>query len=382
MYKKNLISLYPLKNKIKNIGYDFDGVFHRSINKYTLNGQGHPNFKENIKDYIPNLNIIDKIKREINEGNNVYIISRNPNDKSEFLKKYKLNYFLKNNHIYVASNHKPKYKFIEELNITEFTEDSINELYNIITNISKPIKLFLILTFKYYSEKEAEIVNYSKENRKIINELFIKFFKYSGSGIFLISKYKDEYIVFLIKDYDGSYSDPGGKIEPNNDIRENAIRELQEETYNTFILNKKNLNENNSYTIHSNYKTYFYFIEFNKDLIEQYYINKQILEKKNIANHWKETTEFNYFKLNDIINSFKSTAFINGYDKDDNIINNCKISDRVLKTLQYFMHNKNLKNIRELNELLKKEKFNKLNKKNYKASGNKLFLNNLNYYSL
>ena len=100
MYKNNLLDIYPIINDVKkpktiNIGYDFDGVFHRDINKYTLNGQGHPFFSKNIKDYIPNLNIIDKIKREISEGNNVYIITKNPNDKSEFLKIYDLEYFMK-----------------------------------------------------------------------------------------------------------------------------------------------------------------------------------------------------------------------------------------------------------------------------------------------
>ena len=56
-YKDQLLSIYPLPsitaepNKNLNIvipskkviGYDFDGVLHRSMSKYDPSGQGHPN---------------------------------------------------------------------------------------------------------------------------------------------------------------------------------------------------------------------------------------------------------------------------------------------------------------------------------------------------
>lgn len=373
MYKNNILNIYPLINKVTkskiNIGYDFDGVLHRDINKYTINGQGHPFFKKNIKDYIPNLNIIDKIKREIFEGNNVYIITRNPNDKSDFLKKYNLDYFLENNHIFVASIDKPKYKYIEELNITEFTEDSINELNNIIDNISHPIKLFLILTFKNYSDKEAEIINYSKENRKEINKLFYKYLKYSGSGVFLISLLENEPIIFLIQEKNNEYSDPGGQLETENNIIENAIRELQEETFSTFILNKEGINDEESCILNTNYKSYYYYIQFNNDFIKEYKKNLKCIINKNINNVWKETKNMLYFKLNDIKN-INSSKLINGYDENNEEIKNCKISDRVINSLHTFI---NKKKIVDLNKYFKTKKFNKLKKEKYMCNFDNCF---------
>ena len=73
-----------------NVGYDFDGVLHRTMNKYERKGralyQGHPNFRMDTKLYKKNKIIIEDIKLHIKKGDNVFIISRNPNDKMEFLR--------------------------------------------------------------------------------------------------------------------------------------------------------------------------------------------------------------------------------------------------------------------------------------------------------
>ena len=165
----------------------------------------------------------------------------------------------------------------------------MNELDNIIDNISKSKKLFLILTFKYYSDQEAEIINYSQENRKDIYKLFEFFYRYSGSGVFLISRLVNEPIIFLIQEENNEYSDPGGKLEIDNNIIENAIRELQEETFSTFILNKEDINDEESCILNSNYKSYYYYIDFNNDFIKVYKKNLENIINKNINNVWKET---------------------------------------------------------------------------------------------
>jgi hypothetical protein len=150
----------------KIIGYDFDGVLHRTMRKYDMNGQGHPNLKIDSSLYIPNKNIIDEIKQEIRAGTEVHIISRNPKDKKNFLITNGLEYLADNYDKYVHISKGNKSEDIKKYSITEFTEDSINELHNIYSIVPDVI-LYLMTTIKIYRTPTMEPVKESYNPKKV-----------------------------------------------------------------------------------------------------------------------------------------------------------------------------------------------------------------------
>ena len=178
--------------EITGIGYDFDGVLHRTMSSYNKDGQGHPKFylkkdgsamleekddhdhtphprktqtalavdKENrfgyADSFTPNLNIINEIKKQMEDGIKVHIISRSPIDKKGFLAKH----FPKKHgeiEVHQAPTHKKgrdysKAEYIKEhvLNIQVFYEDSVNELITI-RKFNPDLKLYLVNTAEIYT---------------------------------------------------------------------------------------------------------------------------------------------------------------------------------------------------------------------------------------
>lgn len=184
--------------EIKGIGYDFDGVLHRTMSSYNNDGQGNPKFylKEdgtamleeedghdhthhpsktqkaselgNEKPYgyadsfTPNLNIINEIKKQMEDGITVHIISRSPIDKTGFLKKY-----FPENHAKIEVHQAPMYKerrryskaeYIRDkkLKIQVFYEDSVNELITI-REFNPDLKLYLVNTAEIYASSDRTV---------------------------------------------------------------------------------------------------------------------------------------------------------------------------------------------------------------------------------
>ncbi len=148
-----------------NVGYDFDGVLHRTMAKYQRKGsalyQGHPNFGMDTKLYKKNTIIIDDIKLHISKGDNVFIISRNPRNKMDFLRKNSATlyrYFLMNpENIIVVPSSISKADVIKDKNITKFVEDSTSELDNIFRN-TRGVELILVNTFQTYKRDDEPIM--------------------------------------------------------------------------------------------------------------------------------------------------------------------------------------------------------------------------------
>ena len=147
----------PPITPMKNIGYDFDGVLHRTMKWYERRGpglyQGHPDFHKDPSSYQVNRNISNDAKKHIQAGHNVYIITRSPSDKMNFLNINSItlgNYFRENpKNIIVVPMTKSKADIIKSLNITKFVEDSSSELQNISENTTG-VDLFFVNTWETF----------------------------------------------------------------------------------------------------------------------------------------------------------------------------------------------------------------------------------------
>ena len=145
-----------LDKKRKTVGYDFDGVLHRSMSSYEIKMgsyyQGHPDFQIDTKLYIPNRLIIKDMEKHINKGDNVYIISRNPRKKMEFIKRVSsiiYDYFIINPEKIIVAGKEGKIKHLRENNINKFVEDSTIELHKI-HNAKLDIELYFVPTYRSY----------------------------------------------------------------------------------------------------------------------------------------------------------------------------------------------------------------------------------------
>jgi hypothetical protein len=144
------------------IGYDFDGVLHKTIIPYTLDDntyvgplalQRHPgklrpwnlnNLQNNNELYATNRDpfniVIDRIKQQLQNNDTVHIISSG--HKKNVIDKFLQNHFHdKSNQINVHINIKDKIDKIIELGITEFSDDSWKHIQEI------------------YKNKKSEIIN-------------------------------------------------------------------------------------------------------------------------------------------------------------------------------------------------------------------------------
>ena len=122
------------------IGYDFDGVFHNSVEDIDSLGERNYIDEENI---IPFFVILDRVKKEISDGHEVFIISRN--DKEivlKNLKKLAIDILFKEDNIICDLGKKniSKSKIIKEKNIDVFFDDSVFNIHQI--NRDKKKKIF------------------------------------------------------------------------------------------------------------------------------------------------------------------------------------------------------------------------------------------------
>ena len=182
--KKKSTQLVSTSNK--SVGYDFDGVLHRSISEYkftpagTVYGRNNDTIK--IENYIPNKYILNDMLMHIKNGDNVYIISRNP-DKSgkiTFLERNNpeiATYFKANpgnNIVEPMSNSKGV--SIKRFNISKFVEDSDMELEFIksFNNYDTELQLYFVNTIDNVMNKKKKTCEPGLSLYSIIKQSAVK----------------------------------------------------------------------------------------------------------------------------------------------------------------------------------------------------------------
>jgi endonuclease/exonuclease/phosphatase family metal-dependent hydrolase len=132
------------------IGYDFDGVLHKSVGIPELTGkklgQRHPDVSLSYDKLVPYDKIITQIKKQIDEGKKIRIISANINKdiKQNFINKH----FIENKYRYNIKilDVNPSGKNEDIKKVSEFYDDSVNVLVEFISkNYKLPVKLFLVI---------------------------------------------------------------------------------------------------------------------------------------------------------------------------------------------------------------------------------------------
>lgn len=149
--------------KVINVGYDFDGVLHRTMSKYERRGpglyQGHPEFTIPVDKYKSNRNIIEDMKSHIFNGDKVFIVTRNPRDKMKFLKMKSTTlyqYFSRNpNQVIVVPRGISKADIINIENITKFVEDSTSELNDVYLK-TRNVDLYLVDTYRSFNKNPGK----------------------------------------------------------------------------------------------------------------------------------------------------------------------------------------------------------------------------------
>ena len=163
-----------------NYGYDFDGVLHISVTQPDKTGQRHakiwygPYHAETwYGPYKPFKKIIEKIKNNLSDGDNVYIITARSSDSQPTINK-----FLEDNNlselkdkVYYTDN-QDKTVVLNNLQINEFYDDSclrINELSSKMKNNLLPHlkKLYFVEPEKLsWIEASDEIIKKECEKYK------------------------------------------------------------------------------------------------------------------------------------------------------------------------------------------------------------------------
>jgi hypothetical protein len=114
------------------IGYDFDGVLHKNVEE--IDGLGEQNLIKDEPNLIALYGILNRIKQEITDGHEVFIISRGEkNDILANLKKLAIDIILKKENIItdLGRLNIPKSKIIKEKGIDVFFDDSVLNIHEI-----------------------------------------------------------------------------------------------------------------------------------------------------------------------------------------------------------------------------------------------------------
>tara|TARA_A100001015_G_scaffold168549_1_gene187356 strand:+ start:1156 stop:2319 length:1164 start_codon:yes stop_codon:yes gene_type:complete len=157
--KKNILSIKKKQHAVTRVGFDVNGVLHNQV--YYDNGQYYPIYKfsdlllQNPSNYI-NPFIISLIKKHIDQGDEIFIVSHNPIVQTSLFLQFLILILGQNNaskipiqNIYLAKGGKSK--IISNLGITTFYDDSSKVLreinYNIYykSNKTYPIRLFQVI---------------------------------------------------------------------------------------------------------------------------------------------------------------------------------------------------------------------------------------------
>lgn len=159
------------------IGYDFDGVLHKNVT--TVDGLGERNYVRSSTSLMDFYVILDKIRKEIKEGHELFIISRGKReDVIDNLKKlfvYKL--FDENNIITdLGEKNILKSKIIVEKGIDEFFDDSIFNIHDINKEKKKnklKTKLYLVNpetdSYKRIKSKNIKLLSYNVNWQNMIS---------------------------------------------------------------------------------------------------------------------------------------------------------------------------------------------------------------------
>ncbi len=150
------------------IGYDFDGVFHTNVNNENVLGERtHIEGKNLIPFYV----ILDRIRQEVIDGHEVFIISRNNRiEVVDNLKKLAIDSFFKDENIIadLGSKDIPKSKIIKEYKIEVFFDDSVYNIHEINREKKKKnlnTKLYLVdpelELYKRIKSKNLKILSYN-----------------------------------------------------------------------------------------------------------------------------------------------------------------------------------------------------------------------------
>lgn len=156
----------------------------------------------------------------------------------------------------------------------------------------------------------------------INNQIYI-----SGAGVVIIQKQywcrqsnrREDAFIFFRDRKSGEYADGGGKKDKNESDKDCAVRELKEETLNTFRLSTKSLDETHS-VIKGPYK--IYFVATDTSIESKYYNHnhKIINSHSNVPYEWRETDGFNRIFVKDLVDHFMNPNFVRLNDTKGNPI--------------------------------------------------------------
>jgi hypothetical protein len=174
----NLILLKPEYIKGKNIGYDFDGVLHT----YMAPGQSlwhthHPKELYNVPNEHFFHTMLCKLKYEMDNGSNIYIITaRNSGTMCNFVNQY-LNYFFDSSKIKILCiNGQNKSFIIQQNNIHIFHDDYIGNINKIKSNPSNLEMLYHINPYfnEYYNltNFKGKTVNFIGNNQENLCQIY------------------------------------------------------------------------------------------------------------------------------------------------------------------------------------------------------------------
>ncbi|KAL4503919.1 hypothetical protein ABPG72_022549 [Tetrahymena utriculariae] len=196
------------------------------------------------------------------------------------------------------------------------------------TNIQKPFQDIL----QKYSIKNQTLIQKiqdPKNNRR-------------GGGVLILATSENgEQGLLLVKDSKDICSDMGGSSSPHEiDIKEAGIRELKEETSNTFILSDIHLNNQHSIRI-QNYLCSAIHIEVNIPVLQKVFENNvQILN--NLSQHvpkcWRNKKEIIFFPISkNTLNFQQFDINADSYYLIDSKGNKCQIRDRTAIIIHHFI---------------------------------------------
>lgn len=120
-------------NKIKNVGFDFDGVIHTDVSKTDKYGQRHPTIPWNSPGINKFNEIIDLIHFYHKNNYNIYIITARKSNSKDIVKQTLINFgisdIIPDNNLYFTGG--DKVETLEKLKINDFYDDSISHFKSI-----------------------------------------------------------------------------------------------------------------------------------------------------------------------------------------------------------------------------------------------------------